>query len=58
MSNLAFKVNERNVKENQNKLRKGGEIPGIIYGEFLEENIPVKICNAELRKMLRTNNSG
>ena len=58
MSNLAFKVYERNVKENQNRLRKTGQIPGIIYGEFLEETIPVKMCNAELRRMLRKNSSG
>lgn len=58
MSNLAFKVYDRNVKENHNKLRKVGEIPGIIYGEFLDENIPVKMCNAELIRMLRKNNSG
>ena len=58
MSNLAFKVYERNVKENQNRLRKTGQIPGIIYGEFLDETIPVKMCNAELRRMLRKNSSG
>lgn len=58
MSNLAFKVYERNVKTNQSKLRKTGQIPGIIYGEFLDNTIPIKMCNAELRRMLRKNNSG
>ncbi|VYU45603.1 50S ribosomal protein L25 [Clostridium tertium] len=58
MSNVALKVYNRNVKENQAKLRRKGEIPGIIYGEFLEENIPVKMCNAELRRMLGKNSSG
>jgi large subunit ribosomal protein L25 len=58
MSNLAFKVNERTVKENQNRLRKTGQIPGIIYGEFLEKTIPVKMCNDELIRMLKKNNSG
>lgn len=58
MSNLAFKVYDRNVKENQNKLRKVGQVPGIIYGEFLGETIPVKMCNAELQRVLRKNNSG
>ena len=58
MSNLAFKVYERNVKANQSKLRKTGQIPGIIYGEFLDHTIPIKMCNAELRRMLRKNNSG
>lgn len=58
MTNLNFKVYERNIKENQNRLRKTGQIPGIIYGEFLDETIPVKMCNAELRRMLRKNSSG
>lgn len=58
MSNLAFKVYDRNVKENQNKLRKTGQIPGIIYGEFLDKNIPVKMGNAELKRILSTNSSG
>lgn len=58
MSNLALKVYNRNVKENQSKLRRMGEIPGIIYGEFLEENLPVKMCNAELRRLLKKNSSG
>ena len=58
MSNLAFKVYERNEKAKQSKLRKSGEIPGIIYGEFLDKTIPVKMCNAELHRMLKKNNSG
>ena len=58
MSNLTFKLYKRNIKENQNKLRKTGQIPGVIYGEFLEENILVKMCNAELRRILKKNSSG
>ncbi|MBW6410613.1 50S ribosomal protein L25 [Clostridium weizhouense] len=58
MSNVAFKVYERNTKENKKKLRKSGLIPAVIFGEFLEESIPVKICNAELHRLLRKNNSG
>lgn len=58
MSNIAFKVYERNVKINQSKLRKTGQIPGIIYGEFLDSAIPIKMCNAELNRMLRKNKSG
>ena len=58
MSNVAFKVYERNIKENTNKLRKTGQIPGIIYGEFLDNTISIKISNAELKKMVRENNSG
>ena len=58
MSNIAFKVYERNVKEDQKKLRKTGQIPGIIYGEFLDSTMSIKMCNAELGRMLRKNNSG
>lgn len=58
MSNVAFKVYERNIKENTNKLRKTGQIPGIIYGEFLDNTISIKISNAEFKKMVRENNSG
>ncbi|KIL07438.1 50S ribosomal protein L25 [Clostridium botulinum] len=58
MANVSFKVYERNTKESKNKLRKAGLIPGIIFGEFLKESIPVKMCNAELHRMIRNNNSG
>lgn len=58
MSNTAFKVYERNAKTNQKKLRNSGQVPGIIYGEFLDDSIPVQMCNAELKRMLRKNNSG
>lgn len=58
MSNIIFNLQERNLKENQKKLRKIGEIPGIIYGEFLDKPIPIKIKDLELRKMLKSNNSG
>ncbi|SFC52037.1 50S ribosomal protein L25 [Clostridium uliginosum] len=58
MANVAFKVSERNTKENKNKLRKSGLVPGVIYGEFLEEPISIKMCNAELCRMLRRNNKG
>ncbi|MBE6054111.1 MAG: 50S ribosomal protein L25 [Clostridium sartagoforme] len=58
MSNLAFTIYKRNSKENSNKLRKVGQIPGIIYGEFMEESIPVKMCNSELRRVLKNNGSG
>lgn len=58
MSDLTFKVYDRNVKENKNRLRNAGEIPGIIYGEFLNKNIPIKISDAELTRMFKLNNSG
>ena len=58
MSNIIFNLQERNLNENQKALRKIGEIPGIIYGEFLDKPIPVKMKDLELRKMLKSNNSG
>lgn len=58
MSNVAFKVYERNKKEDTKKLRKTGQIPGVIYGEFLDNTISIKMCNAELKRMIRKNNSG
>lgn len=58
MSNLAFKAYERDVKLNQNKLRREGQVPGVIYGEFLENPIPVSMNDIELNKMLKNNNSG
>ncbi|AOR23817.1 50S ribosomal protein L25 [Clostridium taeniosporum] len=58
MTNLAFKVYERNTKENKNRLRKTGLIPGVIFGEFLKESISIKIDKSELDKLLKNNNSG
>lgn len=58
MTSISFKVQERNIKANQKNLRKVGQIPGVIYGEFLDNTISIKMCNAELRRMLRKNNSG
>lgn len=58
MTNLAFKVYERNTKESKNKLRKDGLIPAVIFGEFLKESIPVKMDKKELNNLLTHNNSG
>lgn len=58
MSNLAFTVYERPKKIKAKTLRKMGQIPGIIYGEFLDNAIPIKMCNADVKRMLRQNNSG
>ena len=58
MSNIALKVQERSEKSNSKKLRRNGEIPGVIYGEFFGDTIPVKMCNSELRRVLKKNNSG
>lgn len=58
MSNVALKVYERpeNIKGKQ--LRKNGDIPGIIYGEFLENSIPIKVNSKEIQQILRNNSSG
>lgn len=58
MSNKVFNVYERDVKANKNQLRKSGQIPGIIYGEFLDKSIPVSMKDSDLRRMLSVNNSG
>ena len=58
MSNKVFNVYERNVRENKNQLRKSGQVPGIIYGEFLDKSIPITMKDSDLRKMLSVNNSG
>jgi len=58
MSNVAFKVYKRNEKTNQKQLRKTGQVPGIIYGEFLDNTISIQMCNTELKSMLKKNNSG
>ena len=43
MQSTAFKVYERNSNENLKRLRNSGEIPCVIYGEFLEEPINSKM---------------
>lgn len=58
MSNVAFKVYQRDTKENLKNMRKSGQVPCIIYGEFLEESIPVKMNKPELINMLKANYSG
>ncbi|RDY24314.1 50S ribosomal protein L25 [Romboutsia maritimum] len=58
MSNVVFKVYDRNTKENLKKMRKSGQVPCIIYGEFLPESIPAKMQRSELIKMLNSNYSG
>lgn len=58
MSNIFYTVEKRDVKSNSKSLRKAGQVPGIIYGEFLEKSIPVTMNESELRNMLRNNNSG
>ncbi|MFR4584093.1 50S ribosomal protein L25 [Clostridium cadaveris] len=58
MKNSSFKVFKRDANSNQKRLRKLGQTPGIIYGEFLKTSIPIQIPTSELEKLLKTNNSG
>lgn len=58
MSNSLFKVYDRKEIGNNKKLRNNNQVPGIIYGEFLENPIPVSIDKFSLIKMLKFNNSG
>ncbi len=58
MKSTTFKVYERSSKENLKKLRNLGEIPCVIYGEFLEEPISAKMNKTELLKMLKGSFSG
>ena len=58
MSNIFYSVKKRDAKSNNNSIRKSGQVPGIIYGEFLEKSIPITMKAPELNKMLRSNNSG
>lgn len=54
MSELAFKVEEKLVNEKAKAIRKKGQIPGVIYGEFLDNPISIKIANTQLPKILKT----
>ena len=58
MSNIFYSVEKREGKSNNKSLRKSGQVPGIIYCEFLEKSIPVTMKAQDLSKMLRSNNSG
>lgn len=54
MSELAFKVEEKLVNEKAKAIRRNGQTPGVIYGEFLDNPISIKIANTQLPKILKT----
>lgn len=58
MTELAFKISKRDTKIKSKKLRRLGAVPGIIYGEFLENSIPVQMTSRDLSKVLRDNSKG
>lgn len=54
MSELAFKVEEKLANEKAKVIRRNGQTPGVIYGEFLDNPISIKIANTQLPKILKT----
>ncbi|MCY6960406.1 50S ribosomal protein L25 [Clostridium brassicae] len=58
MSQITIDTIQRTVSENNKILRKNGQVPCIMYGEFLENSIPIKIKSSELIKLLRDNSKG
>lgn len=54
MSELAFKVEEKLANEKAKAIRKKGQTPGVIYGEFLDNPISIKIANTQLPKIFKT----
>ena len=58
MTKLAYKVSNRTKEEKITQLRKDGQLPGIIYGEFLKEAIPMKISKIDLIQLLKNNSTG
>ncbi|MGL4570791.1 MAG: 50S ribosomal protein L25 [Clostridium sp.] len=58
MTNKAFKICERKNCEKTHKMRRDGDIPGIIYGEHLETPIEIKLPFGTLTKLLQQNTFG
>ena len=54
MSELAFKGEEKLANEKAKAIRRNGQTPGVIYGEFLDNPISIKIANTQLPKILKT----
>lgn len=58
MAQAALKITERGFHEKGKTLRRNGEVPGIIYGEFLDKPIPIKMVNSSLIKLLNNTTKG
>lgn len=58
MSQAAIAINERQKTDTANKIRRNGEVPCIIYGEHLENSIPVKVPYNKLMRLLKENSKG
>lgn len=58
MSQLAVNIMERQATENPKTLRKVGMVPGIIYGESLDNAISIKVESNNLLRLLKNNSKG
>ncbi len=58
MAEIAFKIDNRSLKQQPKNIRKEGKTPGIIYGEFLKTPIPIQVKNNILTKLLKSNSNG
>ncbi|MBE6072789.1 MAG: 50S ribosomal protein L25 [Clostridium butyricum] len=55
MSNVAFNISDRN--ENVKKVRQNGEIPGVLYGDDLDNPISIKMVRSDVDKLLKCSKS-
>lgn len=58
MTKLAFNVSKRLTNEKAKFIRKNGYIPCVIYGEFLDKPISLKISKKDLSSLLALNSKG
>lgn len=58
MSQLAVNIMERQATENPKALRREGMVPGIIYGDSLENAVPIKMEKTNLLRLLKNNSKG
>lgn len=58
MNQITFDIAKRTDGEKNKSLRKNGQIPCIIYGEYLENSIPAKISSKNLTQLVRNNSKG
>ena len=58
MSIEAFKICTRSNSEKTHKIRRDGNVPGIIYGNHLESPIEIKLSLGTLSKLLKENTFG
>lgn len=54
----AIEINKRTLKEKGKQVRAKGFVPGIIFGKSLENNIPIKVENSTLLRLLNSTSDG